>query len=104
MRRSATERVLSMQETQTGTVKMIECQDFNEAQTKAGQEAANTAGFPIPCVVFQQGRRLNLSSALPFSFVATRLVTKSAAKKATLADTVDKMNRPEIPEHAGAIA
>jgi len=93
-----------MQETQTGTVKIVECQDFNEAQTRAGQEAANTAGYPVPVVVFRQGKRLNLSGALPFSFVATRLMTKSATKKATLAETADKMNRPEIPEHAQAIA
>jgi DNA sulfur modification protein DndB len=95
---------MAMQVTQTGTIKIIECTDFNEAQTKAGQEAANTAGFPVPVVVFQQGKRLNLSGALPFSFVASRLMTKSATKKATLAETADKMNRPEIPEHARAIA
>jgi DGQHR domain-containing protein len=93
-----------MQLTQTGTIKIIECQDFNEAQTRAGQEAANTAGFPAAVVVFQQGKRLNLCGALPFTFVATRLITKSAAKKATLAEAADKMNRPEIPEHARAIA
>lgn len=94
----------NMQLTHDGTVRRIECTDFNDAQTRAGQEAANTAGFPVPVVVFSQGRRLNLSGALPFSFVASRLVTKSAAKKATLAETTDKMNRPEIPEHAHAIA
>ena len=55
-----------MQETQTGTVKIVECKDFNEAQTRAGQEAANTAGFPIPCVVFSQGRRSTLERLAVF--------------------------------------
>lgn len=80
------------------------CKSFEEAQTRAGQEAANTIGFPLPVVVFRQGIRWNLSGALPLSFVASRLESRSAEKKAAIAEVTDKLNRPEDPTHSDAIA
>ncbi|MBI1903526.1 MAG: DNA sulfur modification protein DndB [Planctomycetia bacterium] len=86
-----------------GNVRVVTCTDAVEASTKAGQEVANTAGFPVPVVIFWQGSRLNMAGALPFAFVAMRLSAKSANKKASISETVDKMNRPEIAEHAETI-
>jgi DNA sulfur modification protein DndB len=85
-------------------VNVIECANFDEAQAKAGVEATNTAGMCLPVVMFWQGNRLNLSGALYLGFVAGRLVTKSAGKKASIRQATDAMNRPEVPEHSTTIA
>src|SRR2546426_5511535 len=92
------------EERQIGRIKEIVCQDFGEAQTRAGKEAANPAGFPLPVVIYRQGTRYSLSGALPFSFVATRLENRSAMPKGTIRQTYDAMNRPEDPGHSEAIA
>jgi DGQHR domain-containing protein len=93
-----------MNEQAFGRLQVQYCEDFDEAQTKAGHEAVNTAGTAMPVVIFKQGNRYNLSGALPFSFVRTRLDVKSASKKASISDTTDTMNRPEDPSHSEAIA
>jgi DNA sulfur modification protein DndB len=93
-----------MSEKMFGKVKMIECDNFDLAQSAAASEAMNTAGQFLPVVIFQQGNRLNLSGALYFGFVAKNLVTKSAGKKVSIQKATEAMNRPMIPEHATAIA
>jgi DNA sulfur modification protein DndB len=87
-----------------GKLNRIECDTFDLAQAQAGIEATNTAGMCIPVVIFEQGNRINLSGAMYFGFVANRLVTKSAAKKVSIQEATDAMNRPQIPEHAAAIS
>jgi DGQHR domain-containing protein len=92
-----------MKEKMTGNIKQIFCKDLGEAQMLAGQEVTSTIGYPIPVVIFTQGERINLTGALPFSFIETRLEVRSAKKKASIAETTESMNRPVNQEHADAI-
>lgn len=76
---------------------------LEEAQKQAGQEAANTAGFSVPVVVFRQGVRTHLTGALPIAWVRSRLEAKPAGRQGKLADTKAAWNRPEIADHSRAI-
>ena len=80
------------------------CSDLERAQSLAGAEAANTSGHSIPVVIFQQGRRYNMSGALAFGFVASRLEVRSATARGSISDVNIAINRPEVPEHSDAIA
>jgi DNA sulfur modification protein DndB len=85
-------------------VKEVLCSDLERAQTLAGAEAANTSGHSIPVVIFQQGSRYNMSGALSFGFVASRLEVRSATARGSISDVNVAINRPEVPEHSDAIA
>jgi DNA sulfur modification protein DndB len=93
-----------MKEITTGNIRQVFCKDLGEAQKLAGQEVTSTIGYPIPVVIFTQGERINLTGALPFSFIASRLEVKSAKKKASISETTESMNRPVNQDHADAIA
>ena len=93
-----------MKEITTGNIRQVFCKDLGEAQKLAGQEVTSTIGYPIPVVIFTQGERINLTGALPFSFIASRLEGKSAKKKASISETTESMNRPVNQDHADAIA
>ena len=85
-------------------VKDRPCNDIEEAQTLAGKEVANTGGFSVPVIMFRQGNRINLTGAIPFSWVSSRLATRSADKKGQIHETLSAWNRPEDPDHAEAIS
>ncbi len=87
-----------------GLVRIQPCKNAEEAQINAMKEAASTGSLPMPVVMFRQGNRINLSGAMLMSWVRSRLETRSAAKGGRLSETVNAMNRPEIPEHSDAIA
>ena len=57
-----------MDAVKSGLVNIIECKSFTDAQTLAGQEVANTAGFSVPVVVFQQGKRTESQRRPSISF------------------------------------
>jgi DNA sulfur modification protein DndB len=73
------------------------------AQQHAGMEVANTGGFSVPVVIFRQGKRINMTGALPLNWLRSRLEPRSAKKNGKLRDAKNALNRPEIPEHARAI-
>jgi DNA sulfur modification protein DndB len=77
---------------------------LEKAQIQAGVEASNTGGFSVPVIVFRQGQRTLMSGAIPLSWVKSRLETRSVKRGASLQDTRNALNRPEIPEHSRAIA
>lgn len=79
-------------------------QTLEEAQKQAGIEAANTGAFSFPVVVFRQGARMNLTGALPMSWIKTRLEARSARRHGSVGATKVSMNRPEEPTHSRAIA
>jgi DGQHR domain-containing protein len=85
-------------------VKFIAFSTLEEAQQRAGAEVANTGGFALPVVVFRQGLRTHVTGALPMAWVRSRLETRSARPRSSLADTQVAWNRPEDPAHARAIA
>ena len=83
------------------------CDTLEEAQTKAGAEAANTGAFSIPVVVFRQGTRALVTGALPMSWVRHRLESrpaKPAKRGGSMSDTQSALNRPEYAEHSENIA
>jgi DGQHR domain-containing protein len=55
-------------------------------------------------VIFRQGNRYNMAGALSFSFIASRLESRSAQRKGSITEVHNAVNRPEIPEHSDAIS
>lgn len=85
-------------------VNFVGCATLEEAQQRAGAEVANTGAFSLPVVVFRQGLRTHATGALPMAWVKSRLETKSARARSSLAETQAAGNRPEVPGHSRAIA
>jgi DNA sulfur modification protein DndB len=94
----------STTERQIGLVHEVMCDNLEMAQLKAGAESANTSGHSIPVVIFQQGKRYNMTGALSFGFVMSRLETRSASARGSIKDVNLALNRPESAEHSDAIA
>ncbi len=95
----------TVSERQIGLLREVMCDDLETAQLKAGAESANTSGHSIPVVIFQQGKRhYNMTGALSFGFVRSRLETRSAPARGSITSVNNALNRPESTEHADAIA
>lgn len=92
------------QERQIGLVHEVMCSSLEAAQHAAGAESANTSGHSVPVVIFQQGNRYNMSGALSFGFIVSRLEARSASARGSIKDVNNALNRPESPEHSDAIA
>jgi DNA sulfur modification protein DndB len=91
------------EERQIGLVREIFCPDLETAQARAGAESTNTSGHSVPVVIFKQGKRYNMTGALSFAFIASRLETRSATARGSITDVNIALNRPEISEHSDAI-
>src|SRR5580700_3298856 len=88
----------------TSKVRIVELGSFQEALTKATEEAGNTGGQAYPVVMFRQGNRTSFSGALPMRRVETFLDLQKSANKGDSMDRLrETMNRPHIPEHTAAI-
>lgn len=88
-----------------GKVNIIECGSFQEAVSRANEEATNSGGIAFPVVMFRQGNRISFSGALPMRRVESFLDLKKSARKGDSIDNLRAaMNRPFIPEHSAAIA
>jgi DNA sulfur modification protein DndB len=71
----------------------------------AGEEAANTGGIALPGILFKQGARYCVSTAIPFRRVRTRLLQVDSAKeKGNVADVQKATNRPVMLDHVSSIA
>ncbi len=89
---------------ETGKVKIIQHNTYEQATSAAYSEAANTGGFTFPVVSFKQGNRLFLSGAFPIGFVQTRLYSRSAEKGKGASSTILSMNRPLDPKHTKSVS
>jgi DNA sulfur modification protein DndB len=82
--------------------------DVEQPQTPsmaAQEEASNTGGIALPGVLFKQGSRYCISTAIPFRRVRTRLLQVDSAKeKGNVADVQNATNRPVMPDHVNTIA
>jgi DNA sulfur modification protein DndB len=70
------------------------------AQQAAVEDAASTGGRVFPCVVFYQGKRLMISTSVPYSFLQKHVQTESAKKGE---NPRGRTNRPLITEHVRII-
>jgi len=71
----------------------------------AQEEASNTAGFALPGILFKQGNRECISTAIPIRRIRTRLLeVKSAKDRGTVADVQAATNRPVMADHVKNIA
>jgi DNA sulfur modification protein DndB len=70
----------------------------------ASAEAANTGGIALPGVLFKQGTRYCVSTAIPFRQVRTRLQVDHAKEKGNVDDVQRATNRPLMKDHVSSIA
>ena len=89
---------------ETGNIGVTEHKTFEQAQTAAYAESANTGGFTFPVIKFRQGTRMFLSGAFQISFVVTRLAAMSVTKGDSVMKASMAMNRPLDDKHAKVIA
>ncbi len=85
-------------------VNVITKDDMRAAANAAQEEAANTGGFQLPGVLFRQGKRYCISTAIPVRRVRTRLEVNAAAKRGSVKDVLTVTNRPIMPDHVSNIA
>jgi DGQHR domain-containing protein len=89
----------------SSNVNIVKCADMTAALSAAAEEAGNTGGFHLPGVLFKQGSRYCVSTALPIRRIRTRLLEINSAKaKGTVADVLAATNRPFMADHASNIA
>lgn len=70
----------------------------------AGEEAGNTGGLALPGILFRQGARYCISTALHMRNIRTRLEVRSATKGGNVADVQSATNRPVMKEHVNTIS
>jgi DGQHR domain-containing protein len=76
---------------------------LKEAQEAAISEAANTGGLQLPAVMFRQGERMMLSTALPMPAVRQRLQVNSAPARGGVDEVRGMTNRPIMADHVATI-
>ena len=84
----------------TSVTKELEHDTVEAARNAANDDAASSGGRVLPCVVFRQGGRVSMTTALPLSFVAKNVKPDSAMKGA---DPRSATNRPMMPDHVKVI-
>ena len=89
---------------ETGNVELKEHDIYEDAVRSSYDEAANTAGWTFPIVIFRQGTRMILSGAFPIGFIESRLFSKSVDKGSGVKSALLSMNRPLEPTHTKSIA
>jgi len=71
----------------------------------AQEEASNTGGMALPGVLFKQGERYCITTAIHMRRIRSRLVEVKAAKaKGNVADVQKATNRPVMSDHVSNIA
>lgn len=77
----------------------------DQPQMAASEEATNTGGFALPGVLFRQGARHCISTAIQFRRVRARLLQVDSVKeKGNVADVQNATNRPVMKDHVSSIA
>lgn len=87
------------------TVNLITVNEPRKPSELANEEAVNTNGIALPGILFRQGSRYCISTAIHMRRIRTRLLEVNSVKKyGSLADVQAATNRPMIPEHVTSIA
>lgn len=86
--------------TLTGVKRELEHESVEAARNAAVDDATSSGGRVYPCVVFRQGGRVSMTTALPLSFVAKNVKPESAVKGDNPRTAT---NRPMMPDHVKVI-
>lgn len=89
--------------TLSANVKRREFKTAEAAQIAASQEAASTGGTALPAIMFRQGDRYMLTTALLMPIVRNRLQTNHAQKKGGVDDVRQATNRPVMQDHVESV-
>jgi DNA sulfur modification protein DndB len=86
-------------------VKKIVVESPQTPAMAAQEEASNTGGMALPGVLFRQGARHCISTAIHMRRIRQRLLdVRSAKAKGTVADVQAATNRPVMPDHVSNIS
>jgi DGQHR domain-containing protein len=88
----------------TEQVKFVDMDEPRKASEAANEEAANTGSIPLPGVLFRQGTRYCISTAIPMRQIRTRIAVDSARKGGNVKDVLGATNRPTDGGHVKNIA
>lgn len=87
----------------SANVTVREYDSAEAAQNAASQEASSTGGTALPAIMFKQGARWMLTTAMLMPLIRNRLQTNHAARKGTVDDVRAATNRPVMPEHVESV-
>jgi DGQHR domain-containing protein len=85
-------------------VKFVTLDEPRRASEAANEEAANTGSTPLPGVLFRQGTRYCIATAMPLRLVRTRIAVDSVRKGGNVKDVLAAVNRPTDDKHVKSIA
>jgi len=86
-------------------VNLVAVDNMSDAREASQEEAANTGGLSLPGILFKQGERYCVSTAIPVRRVRTRLLEVDNAKeRGNVADVKRATNRPLMKDHVATIA
>lgn len=86
-------------------VKIITVESPQTPGMAASEEASNTGGMALPGVLFKQGARYCVCTAIHMRRIRSRLLdVKSAKAKGTVADVQQATNRPMMDDHVSSIS
>lgn len=87
------------------SVNFVDVPQAQSTATAAAEESANVGGFSLPGVLFRQGARFCISTAIPIRRVRTRMLeVDSAPSRGNVAQVQRATNRPVMQEHVTTIA
>ncbi len=85
-------------------VKFVDMDEPRKASEAANEEAANTGSIPLPGILFRQGTRYCIATAIPMRQVRTRIAIDSVRKGGNVKDVLAATNRPTDSGHVKNIA
>ena len=85
-------------------VNLVPVDNMGDAREASQEESANTGGIALPGILFKQGQRYCLSTAIPVRRVRTRLEVVHAKERGNVADVKAATNRPLMKDHVGTIS
>ena len=86
-----------------GNATIVYCESLDDARAAAADDILNVGGRILEAVLFHQGARPMLVTAMPFPQVTFSLKARSAAAASTSEDVDDATNRPKDRAHVDAI-
>src|SRR5271166_3808253 len=94
---------MSNMPTLSANVTLKQFDSAEQAQNAASQEASSTGGTALPAIMFKQGQRWMLTTAMLMPLVRNRLQTNYATRKGTVEDVRSATNRPVMPDHVESV-
>ena len=87
------------------SVNFVDVPQAQSTATAAAEEFANVGGFSLPGVLFRQGARFCIATAIPIRRVRTRMLDVDLApSRGNVAQVQRATNRPLMFEHVATIA